>query len=236
MHRFARALLIASILLNGTLILKLVNHYTINMDKVDYVDMRMNVYVETRDCGRNFAKIQSSIPNAIAISDEPCAHKEHVFKSFVEDIGKVDGHLWYAYKYIETLKICMHGNKMLCMVLEDDIIFVHKNETTWNNIAQNTVSLAANEDSFWDCSTRGLWLSDWHEPARSLCRIYNTERLPAFIQCMEQTLRDEPTLENAAVGALITACQTNLKIQQKRFLLVNHSGQKSLLKDMKLSM
>jgi hypothetical protein len=190
----------------------------------------MNVYVETRDCGRNFAKIQSYFPNAIAISDEPCAHKEHVFKSYIQDIDKANSQLRYAYKYVETLKICMHGNKMLCMVLEDDILFLHKNETTWNNIASNTISLVANEETFWDCSTRRLWLSDWHDAARSLCRIYNTEQLPEFILCMEQSLRAEATLENTAVGTLIARCQNNLKIQQKRFLLVNHSGQRSILR------
>jgi hypothetical protein len=210
MQRFARALLIASILLNATLIFKLVNYYTINIDKIEYVDMRMNVYVETRD--------------------EPCAHKEHVFKSYIQDIDKANSQLRYAYKYVETLKICMHGNKMLCMVLEDDILFLHKNETTWNNIASNTISLVANEETFWDCSTRRLWLSDWHDAARSLCRIYNTEQLPEFILCMEQSLRAEATLENTAVGTLIARCQNNLKIQQKRFLLVNHSGQRSILR------
>jgi hypothetical protein len=227
MQKYARILLLSSFLLNAFLIYKFINHHYININHVQYVDTRLNVYIETRDCGRNFAKIQNSFPNAMSISDEPCAHNEHVFKTYIQDIDKDNSR--YAYKYIETLKICMQGDKMLCMVLEDDVLLIHKNETTWNNIALNTLSLLANEDTFWDCSTRKLWFSRGPNRERSLCRVYNTERLPNFIKCMESYISSIPSFEEEGIGALIKKCQVDLKIMQKHFLLVNQSGQRSLL-------
>lgn len=229
MQRYARVLLLASLLLNVFLMIKFINHHYINIDNIEYVDTRMGVYVQTRDCSRNFDKIQKSFPNAMAVTDEPCARREHIFKSYIEEIDRNHKVLKYTYKYVETLKMCQQGDKMLCMILEDDVLFLHKNETTWNNIALNTLSLFAKEDTFWDCSSRGFWLATGSSGNKSLCRIFSTERLPGFIKCVEGYLKSIPDSEEKGIYVLIDRCQTELGITQKRFLLVNHSGHKSLL-------
>jgi hypothetical protein len=229
MQRFARILLLASILLNVFLIFKFVNHHYINMNNIEYVDTRVNVYVQTKNCKRDFDKIQQLFPNAMAIADEPCTRREHIFKSYIEEIDKSHMRLKYAYKYIETLKICQQGDKMLCMILEDDVLFINNNETIWNNIALNTLAMFANENTFWDCSTRRLWFGRGSGGDKTLCRIYSTERLPTFIQCLEGYLRSTLDAQETGIDVLINKCQVDLGINQKRFLLVNHSGQKSLL-------
>jgi hypothetical protein len=229
MHRLSRLLLVTSILLNGFLIFKFINHHYINLDDVQYVETRLDVYVQTQKCGRNFNKIQKVFPQAIAMADEPCTEKEHVFKSYIEAIDKNQKLLKYSYKYLETLKICQGGNKMLCMIVEDDVLFLHKNETTWNNIVLNTMSLFSNDETFWDCSKRNLWLPTASNDVKTLCRIFSSDLLPAFTDCLARYLETIPDTEDKGIHVLLDRCQNDLKITQKRFLLVNHSGQKSLL-------
>jgi hypothetical protein len=189
----------------------------------------MNVYVQTQDCGRNFNKIQQVFPQAIAMADEPCTEKEHVFKSYIQPIDNINTTVKYAYKYLETLKICQNGNKFLCMILEDDILFLHKNETTWNNVVLNTMSLFSGDETFWDCSKRGLWLSTASNGGKTLCRIFSNDLLPPFTDCIAGYLHSLPDNEEKEIDVLIDRCQNDLKIAQKQFLLVNHSGKKSLL-------
>jgi hypothetical protein len=229
MHRLSRLLLAVSFLLNGFLVFKFINHHYINIDNVEYVGTRLNVYVQTKNCGRNFNHVQKFFPSAVAMADEPCTRNENIFKSYIEPIDMNSKALRYSYKYLETLKICQNGDKMLCMIVEDDILFLHQNETTWNNIVLNTMSLVSDDEVFWDCSKRGIWFPTTSNGIKTLCRIYNTDLLPAFTDCIAAYLQSTTDTEEKGIDVLIDKCQIELGITQKRFLLVNRSGQKSPL-------
>lgn len=229
MHRLSRLLLVVIVLLSGFLIFEFINHQNINIDHVEYVETRMNVYVQTQNCGRNFNKIQQVFPQAIVMADEPCTEREHIFKGYIQPIDDINTTIKYSYKYLETLKICQNGNKFLCMILEDDTLFLHKNETVWNNVVLNTMSLFSGHEAFWDCSKRGLWLSTASNEGKTLCRIFSNDLLPPFTDCIAGYLDSLPDNEEKGIDTLIERCQNDLQITQKQFLLVKDSEKKSLL-------
>lgn len=205
----------------GALTYTLINLHYIDVDIDKVVDKRLNVYTQTISCGRNSQEIYEYFPqSSFVINDNATCPYPNTIDTYAFN-SSMDNELNYKYKYVDTLRHCLQSDKMLCMILEDDITFLHRNASTWRNIAINTVSLFANEECFYDCSSRGLWLKTGITGNKSLCRIFTKERLPDFIPCLMQ--KDDP------IDIGIARCQEAIGICQKRFLLVQHTGMSSTL-------
>ncbi|KAF2422857.1 hypothetical protein EJ08DRAFT_701471 [Tothia fuscella] len=129
----------------------------------------------------------------------------------------------YRAKYSQVLNHCYHGDKMKCLILEDDIVFLHNPERTRDVLVENTITMFNTEDSAYDCTKRGFgWLPSTHTGDGSQCRIFSKPPASCLSQCLEE--------ENAAqLDFGLKACQSHCGLTQKRFLLAVHSGLSSTM-------
>ncbi|KAJ3022069.1 hypothetical protein HKX48_007109 [Thoreauomyces humboldtii] len=118
--------------------------------------------------------------------------------------------------YTHTLRDCLSGPTLLCMVLEDDIVFLDP-PSTIATIVRNTISYYTNDLMYWDCSKHGYkYLPTGRTGNKAICRIFTKHRLGEFTDCYERT--DEPA------DIAIRTCMNELEIAQGRFLIVQHTG------------
>jgi len=185
----------------------------------------------TIDCERETNHIIQYFPNVeIALyDDENCSHTR-IAKNYVNSIIRIgtkddslNKELQYKQKYIRTLINCLKGNRMLCLLIEDDILFLHEKWYSHELLVYNTISKFSNDLCFTDCSKQGFFINTGITGNKSLCRIYTKENLKEFIECLKTDYSEKP------IDLAIATCQEKLSICQRRVLLVQHSGRKSEL-------
>lgn len=114
---------------------------------------------------------------------------------------------------------------MKCLILEDDVVVLHSLERTREILVQNTLTLFTTENDAYDCTKRGFgWFPSTHTGNGSQCRIYNKPT----IKCMTECLRNDKEVQ---LDFGLKGCQIKCGLNQKRFLLVVHSGLKSTMDD-----
>jgi hypothetical protein len=194
--------------------------YESNLDAKSIFESRIEVHLMTRNCKRNSLQLLHYFPQATVHNDTPCQSGDfHYFKNTVEVRGSESD---YKQKYINALKhFLAFSDRMLVMVLEDDVVPIYSISTTIRHLVINTMAFFSNDLDNFDCSKRGFLLRTGSDGNKSLCRIYSKETLKKQIECFEE-LPD-------AIDIMINYCQEKLDIPQKRFLLFNHIGFRSLL-------
>lgn len=138
----------------------------------------------------------------------------------------------YREKYAQVLDACATGSKAKCLILEDDVVFLHNPERTREVLIENTIPLFNDgENDAFDCTKRGFgWFPSTHTGMGSQCRVYS--KLSA--KCMSSCLRGRAGVTGHAgsgdPGAAshfdigLANCQIKCGLRQKRFLLVVHGG------------
>lgn len=138
----------------------------------------------------------------------------------------------YREKYAQVLDACAAGSKAKCLILEDDVVFLHSPERTREVLIENTIPLFNDgEDDVFDCTKRGFgWLPSTHTGMGSQCRVFSK----GSAKCMSSCLRgragvtghagsgDPRAASNLGIG--LANCQIKCGLEQKRFLLVVHGG------------
>ncbi|KAJ0415857.1 hypothetical protein BJY00DRAFT_292825 [Aspergillus carlsbadensis] len=234
---FARYIGIAIILIALVLLSfrvpRLVNSHLYDLSFETYFQRQFQVFALTASCGRftpdvaahfdyDFVTLvpnQQDLPECAALNrkqlplstakDDPTASKDDLFRE----------------KYAHVLDACASGVKAKCLILEDDIVFLHTPQRTREILVENTIPLFNNgEIDAFDCTKRGFgWLSSTTTGMGSQCRVYSRQAAP----CMSQCLRDQR--QGSQLDAGLANCQVRCKLDQKRFLLVVHGGLSSTM-------
>lgn len=208
-HKARKILVLATVIVIGSAFTLFSMLYETSLNVEELVSQRISIVILTKDGQRNTQALRDHFPQARI--------------SLRNDVS-VDGSLEDVYKkkYIQELEhFMLHGNTMLVMLLEDDVVPVYTNKTLWYHIAINTVPLFSNDLANFDCSKRGIFLTTTSTGNKSLCRIFSKETLAAQIKC----LRSVPL----PIDISIRKCQEDLDIIQKRFLVFVHSGMPSVI-------
>ncbi|KAJ3176787.1 hypothetical protein HDU85_006540 [Gaertneriomyces sp. JEL0708] len=159
--------------------------------------------------------VHTTSPN-FTLFDSVLPTNAQVFKVFNDFHGATDAEARYKAVYAETLRQCLRGTKMLCLVLEDDLVFLDPPSTVATLIRQ-TLSYYSNDNVYYDCSKHGYkYLPTGRTGNKSLCRIFTKFRLDEFVNCYERT--------NEAADISLPVCMEQLGIVQGRFLIVQHTG------------
>ncbi|OJJ60566.1 hypothetical protein ASPSYDRAFT_130227 [Aspergillus sydowii CBS 593.65] len=138
----------------------------------------------------------------------------------------------YREKYAQVLDECAAGSKAKCLILEDDVVFLHNPERTREVLIENTIPLFNDgEYDAFDCTKRGFgWLPSTHTGMGTQCRVYSK----SSAKCMSSCLRgragvtghagsgDPGAASHLDIG--LANCQIKCGLKQKRFLLVVHGG------------
>ncbi|KAG5358200.1 hypothetical protein CJU89_4703 [Yarrowia sp. B02] len=126
----------------------------------------------------------------------------------------------YRNKYAKTLRACAQGSHELCMLLEDDIVFINKRAQTLYRLAVHTMPKYSGPEVSWDCAKKG---NGWEEVNidgnKSQCRILHRD----YAGCLAEFIETSPYPADVALAEGMAHC--NMK--QKWFMLVQHTGRKS---------
>lgn len=126
----------------------------------------------------------------------------------------------YRNKYAKTLRDCSNGSHELCMLLEDDIVFINKPDMTRYRLALHTMPKYSGPEVSWDCAKKG---NGWEERPidgnKSQCRIIHRD----YAGCLADFFESSGRPADVALAEAMENC--NMK--QKWFLLVQHTGRKS---------
>lgn len=199
----------------------IVNNHFYDLDYEGLFEDRFIVFLMTKNCGRLSQKVLDYFPNLIAISDIKCINNNFDNKTMIFEKKNDNLEINYKLKYKHVIEICKDSDNMLCLIIEDDVTFLHSKEKTRDIIVDNTISLFTNEGFAYDCSKRGFLLTTGMDNNKSLCRIIAKEYAKCLIKCFDKI--KEPA------DITLGFCQDECGIKQKRFLIVQHSGKKSLL-------
>ncbi|KAG5359074.1 hypothetical protein CJU90_3808 [Yarrowia sp. C11] len=128
----------------------------------------------------------------------------------------------YKTKYADTLRACANGSHDLCMLLEDDIIFINEPETSLFRLAVQTFAKYSGPQVSWDCSKKGNgWRSRKIDGNKSQCRIVHRQ----YAGCLADYFDSFNGPADIALAQGMHHCQ----MEQKWFLLVQHVGRKSTM-------
>ncbi|KAL4921970.1 hypothetical protein BDW62DRAFT_218537 [Aspergillus aurantiobrunneus] len=168
-----------------------------------YFQNQFHVYVLTSSCDRFTLDALHLQPGAATTADSPT--QDNLFRE----------------KYAQALDSCAAGSKAKCLILEDDIVFLHDPERTREVLVENTLPLFNDgEIDAFDCTKRGFgWLPSMHTGMGSQCRVYSKHSAP----CMSECLRGPSGLIGQLDSGLANG-QVVCELRQKRFLLVVHGG------------
>ncbi|KAI9701180.1 MAG: hypothetical protein M1836_001849 [Candelina mexicana] len=197
--------------------------YDLNYDQL--FAKRIQTYIMTHDCGRYTSSLASDLSGDTtlvtdSISEPQCNALNLPLQETIPNPDDENQDQRYITKYTQVLNACSHGSKMLCLILEDDAVFLHTPTRTREVLIQNTITYYWNEDSAYDCGKRGNgWFTSSQTGLGSLCRIYSKDKAGCLAECLA-----EPKHPLSHGDLELMRCQMKCKLKQKRFLLVQHTG------------
>ncbi|KAI9721831.1 MAG: hypothetical protein M1812_002167 [Candelaria pacifica] len=186
---------------------------------------RLKTYIMTHDCGRYTSSLATDLSDDTTLvtdntSDPQCTSLNLPLLQTTLNEQAENQDQRYIAKYSQVLTACSHGVKMLCLILEDDAVFLHTPSRTREVLVQNTITYHFNEDSAYDCGKRGNgWFPSSQTGLGSLCRIYSKDKAGCMAGCLV-----EPKHPLSHADLELMRCQMKCQLVQKRFLLVQHTG------------
>jgi len=231
--------------------------FDLNTDEL--YNKTLAVYLLTTDCKRYTPDIITQFDDLEAfylvndIDSPECLSTGHKLLNFnlQNDTRLKSQDDRYRLKWAHVMKHCGQGTKHKCMILEDDVIFLHDKEKTKEVIMTNTLTLWFAGNLAWDCARRGFgWLKTSGWGWGSQCRVF--EKSDVLNVCLENCFANgedddddddeagskedmemdsDMGIELPALDQLLGPCQKQCGMQQGNFLLVQHGNYGSEFKD-----
>ncbi|KAL4783166.1 hypothetical protein BJX76DRAFT_261528 [Aspergillus varians] len=213
---------------------RLINSHLYDLSYEPYFQRQFHTYILTASCGRftRDATLQFDPASSLTLvpnyPDTPecnalSRNQLHPQGNLAET--SKDGQ--FKEKYAQVLDACAQGSKAKCLILEDDVVFLHEPARTREILVESTVPLFNDGDNdAFDCTKRGFgWLYTEHTGMGSQCRVYSKHSAG----CMSACLRGQEKfltsgVDSAQLDAGLPGCQIACGLRQKRFLLVVHGG------------
>jgi hypothetical protein len=196
-----------------------------DLDVDSLYSARFQTYIMTQNCSRNFDSLVNAFPNSIIVNDEACGTAMPPSSiALASQAEEIDPAVRYKVKYEKVLRACAEGDKMLCLILEDDAVLVNGVDAARERLVRNTLSQDTNDLFTWDCSKYGLgFMKTGFTGNKSVCRIIPASFASCVSEIMEQLV--PPFYADLALRESTKLCG----LKQSRFLLVQHAGYKSTL-------
>lgn len=184
-----------------------------------------DTYVLTKECGRSFDHISSIIPEGVVLADDVAAC-EAAFKDpnrWTSQEAQIHfDEVAYTKKYQQALDLCAQGKKEKCLILEDDVVFINGASSLFQRIRFHTLFFSGPQWAY-DCSSVGLgWLKTGQTSNKSLCRIIDKRSA----SCLSQKMSEKELAADLALGRAQVMCGVN----QHRFLLIQHTGYRTIIR------
>ncbi|KAL4957699.1 hypothetical protein BDW69DRAFT_180346 [Aspergillus filifer] len=213
---------------------RLANSHLYDISYDSYFQRQFHVYVLTSSCERFTADAVSQfpassltlVPNAPEIPECDALNITQLpFNNEAIEDGLSKDFL-FRLKYAQVLDACAANPYAKCLILEDDVVYLHTPHRTIEVLIENTIPLFNDgEIEAFDCSKRGWgWLPSNPTGMGSQCRVFSRFGAPCLSSCLrEEYMTEEDGGEMQLDGALVR-CQVRCGLKQKRFLLVVHGG------------
>ncbi|ODQ77946.1 hypothetical protein BABINDRAFT_9562 [Babjeviella inositovora NRRL Y-12698] len=217
---FGTALLALHYLMSLRFLTQVVLVATYDIDTI--FNDRFSVNVLTNNCSRNTNRIVAFFPELAVWNDTVCTLMPDS-ASYVSGPPVMGDVGLYTKKYTRAVRLCAYGDKMLCLFLEDDITWLFDVDETKRRLVLNTILYYSNDDATWDCSKYGIgWFKTGATGNKLQCRIISKETA----SCMAGYMDRSGIPADIALRDASKACS----VRQGRFLLVQHTGGRSILK------
>ena len=204
----------------------IISNHSFDLAYEEIFQKQFAVYLLTKDCGRYTIDVASTFESVYIVPDvhdsPRCAGMGELLLFNASATSTPDSR--FGERYAQVLEHCHQGEKMKCLVLEDDVVFIHEPRRTRQVLVENTLTLFTNEDDVFDCSKRGFgWLRTEDNSNGSQCRIYSKDQSKCLNPCFKREARTGVEIFDFQLGECQVACEYN----QHRFLLIQHTGLKS---------
>jgi hypothetical protein len=234
-NRSIRTLLLSLLLLSIVLLAswrvhRLVASHAFDLAYARIFRTQFRVYILTHSCGRLTPAVAAGFDSVVLVPDvrdsPRCAALNHT-QLHLDDVRRDGGGARrddaFRAKYVGVLRHCRRGERMKCLILEDDVVLLHGRRRTREVLVENTLSLFNLESDAFDCAKRGFgWLRSTHTGNGSQCRVFSKPSTECMIACLGDEYR-----EHLDLG--LATCQAKCNLTQKRFLLAVHSGLSSTM-------
>ncbi|KAG5357980.1 Ubiquitin carboxyl-terminal hydrolase 2 [Yarrowia sp. B02] len=183
-----------------------------------------DTYILTKECGRSFDHISSIIPRGIILADDvtACEDKVSADRWSTQEAQIHFDELGYTKKYQQALDLCSQGRKEKCLVIEDDVVFINGASSLFQRIRFHMLFFSGPQWAY-DCSSVGLgWLKTGQTSNKSLCRIVDSRSAP----CLSSEMSKKELAADLALGRAQEMCG----VSQHRFLLVQHTGYRTIIR------
>lgn len=183
---------------------------------------RFDTYILTKECSRSFDHISAVLPGGIILTDdvEACAKAGNSWSAKEAQIHFDE--VAYTRKYQTAVEMCALGSKEKCLILEDDVVFINAVSTLFQRIRFHMMFFSGPSWAY-DCSSVGLgWLKTGQTSNKSLCRIIDKRSA----SCLAEEMTKKELAADLALGRAQEMCGVN----QHRFLLVQHTGYRTVIR------
>ncbi|KAL4930866.1 uncharacterized protein BDV17DRAFT_257645, partial [Aspergillus undulatus] len=198
----------------ATRIPRLTNSYLYDLSYESYFDRQFRVYVMTSSCERFTSDAVAQFPatSLTLVPNTPTTPQcdaldrtqlpLHFDSGQREKLSKDD---LFREKYAQALDACAAGNHAKCLILEDDVVFLHAPQRTREVLVEHTLPLFNDgEVDAFDCTKRGWgWLGSTHTGMGSQCRVFSKHAAP----CLGRCLRDRYGGDELQLDAGLVRCQ-----------------------------
>lgn len=230
---FCKRLFVFLVLLLGSIeAVHVLKHHRYGLDYHQIFQKQFSIYILTRDCQRYTADIAAHFSgNAILVPDiHDSPHCDNLGpKLLLPTLEHVSRDRAFRQKYTDVLDHCAANNKMRCLLLEDDVLFLHKKERSLEIIVENTLSLFNREQKAYDCTKRGFgWLTSTPNGYGSQCRIYGKYSSNCMSKCLQGVGRKNG-FGDRLLDNTLGLCESKCSLTSSRFLIIQHTGLNSTM-------
>jgi hypothetical protein len=208
---------------------RLVSSHSHDLSYTSIFRAQFQVYILTHSCGRFTPEVTFTFESVVLVPDlvdsPECLALNRTILHLEVKRGESSDDAFRA-KYSQVLDNCHYGQKMKCLILEDDVVLLHDLVRTREVLVENTLTLFNHEENAYDCTKRGFgWLPSTHTGNGSQCRIFSK----TSAACISQCLKDDEVATAEQLDYGLRDCQIKCGLTQKRFLLAVHSGLNSTM-------
>ncbi|KAL4943587.1 hypothetical protein BDV06DRAFT_221044 [Aspergillus oleicola] len=213
---------------------RLANSHLYDISYESYFERQFHVYILTSSCERFTSDAVSQFPlSSITLvpnaPDTPQCDALNTTQLPFNHEGVSEGtskDRLFRLKYAQALDSCAAGQYANCLILEDDVVFLHTPHRTVEVLVENTIPLFNDgEVNAYDCSKRGWgWLPSSPTGMGSQCRVFSKFGAPCLSSCLRENYLVEESGEEMQLDGGLVRCQVRCGLRQKRFLLVVHGG------------
>jgi hypothetical protein len=217
-------LLVYLVFLTTRRVHRVISPHAFDLNYMSIFHKQFQIYILTHACERSTTDLVANLKSVMLVPDvidSPLCNglsRPQLHLPINQNVSKA---ALYLEKYAQVLNHCAQGNKMKCLLLEDDAVIIYSPKRAIEVLVLQTLFLFNKEEDIYDCTKRGFgWLSSTHTGMGSQCRVISKPTA----HCVSECLKEGGIAVHKQVDLGLNNCQPQCGLTQKSFLFAEHAG------------